>query len=168
MTRPYKRRSMIDSDDVQQGADIGRAPEELREGGVELEDIEIVPEHKMRSKAQEAKFMNELVTVEIEGDDEPNSPVFICSGHNGVMQYIERSKPQSIKRRYLYSLLAAKRINFASAFGKDGSGNEFNRLKGSARSSHRIRLIEDKNPEAGMKWFQTVSASLSKLSATAG
>lgn len=154
-----RRKSIISTDDVETGFDIGRAPDELREAGVDVSDIDIVPAHKMRSKAEEAKFMEEKVIVEIEADDDPNAPVFVYSGHQGVSQYIERGKPQAIKRKYLYSLLAAKRVKFACAFGKDGNGNEFNRLSPSGKTTHRVRLIRDDNPNGGMKWFQSVSSA---------
>ncbi len=158
MTGP-RRRAIIESDDVQNGINIGRAPDELRDAEIELEDIDIIPAHQMVSAAAEAKFMEELVTVEIEADDDPNSPVFISAGHNGITQYIKRGCEQVIKRKYLYSLLAAKRVKFACAFGKDGNGNEFNRMSGSGQSSHRVRLVDDQNPRGGMKWFQSVAAS---------
>lgn len=154
-----RRKSVIASDDLETGYDLGRTVPELREMGIESADIDIVPAHKMRSEAQEAKFMEDRVMVEIEADDDPNAPVFVYSGHNGVVQYVERGKPQAIKRKFLYSMLAAKRIRFACAFGKDGNGNEFNRLNPSAQTTHRIRLIRDDNPQGGMKWFQQVSAS---------
>ena len=152
-----RRKSIISTDDLEAGFDIGRAPEELREAGIDISDIDIVPAHKMRSKAQEAKFMEEKVVIEIEGDDDPNSPVFVYSGHNGVVQYVERGKPQAIRRKYLYSMLAAKQIKFACAYGKDGSGNEFNRLSPSGRTTHRVRLIRDDNPLGGSKWVQEIS-----------
>jgi hypothetical protein len=154
-----RRRAVISTDDVEIGVNLGRAPEELREAGVEVDDIDIVPAHKMHSKAEEAKFMEEKVIVEIEGDDDPNAPVFVFAGHNGVSQYVERGKPQVIKRKYLYSMLAAKRVKFACAFGKDGNGNEFNRLNGNGQTAHRVRLVRDDNPLGGMKWFQAVAAA---------
>lgn len=154
-----RTKGVVRTDDLQVGYDLGRAPEELREAGVEIEDIEIVPAHQMRTKAQDAKFMEEKVLVEIEADDDPNAPVFVYSGHNGVMQYIERGKPQAIRRKYLYSLLMAKQVKMACAFGKDANGNEFNRLTPNGKTTHRVVLIRDDNPLGGMKWFQSVTSN---------
>lgn len=154
-----QRRSVISSDDVESGFDLGRAPDELRDDGVDVSDIDIVPAHKMQSKAQEAKFMEEKVLIEIEADDDPNAPEFISTGHNGVSQYIRRGIPQAIKRKFLYSLLAAKRVKFACAFGKNADGNEFNRLNPSGQTTHRVRLIQDNNPAGGMRWFQSVTSA---------
>lgn len=150
------RRSVISTDDVEAGFDLGRAPEELRDAGVDVSDIDIVPASKMHSKAQEAKFMEEKVLIEIESDDDPNAPEFISTGHNGVSQYIRRGIPQAIKRKFLYSLLAAKRVKFACAFGKSSDGNEFNRLNPSGQTTHRVRLIRDDNPMGGSKWVQSL------------
>lgn len=118
--------------------------------------IEVIPETKMARKAAEEAFMNEYVTIMIEPDDNPDAPVFLQSGHNGVDQYIQRGVPQRIKRRFLYSLIAGKKTAQSSAFGKDGSGKEFNRLTGRTSTTHRISLIEDsiEGRKAFAQWMQ--------------
>ena len=150
-----KENAIIESDSLEHGFNLGstRPPDELREAGIDVDDIEIVTEVKARDKIAEARFMEEKVVIEIEADDDPNAPEFIYTGHQGVTQYIMRGKPQAIKRKYLYSLLAAKTVKMAAAFGKDGNGNEFNRLTPSGRMTHRVRLIRDDNPLGGMQWF---------------
>lgn len=118
--------------------------------------IEVIPETKVAKKAAEEAFMNEYVVVLIEPDDDPDAPVFLQSGHNGVDQYIQRGVPQRIKRRFLYSLIAGKKTQQASSFGKDGSGKEFNRLTGRTSTTHRIALIEDttEGRKAFAQWMQ--------------
>lgn len=159
---PRAKQAIIGTNDLDNSVILGQAPDELRDAGVDLSDIQIVSADKMRDKASEAKFMEEKVEIEIEAGDGPNDPVFVHSGHQGVSQYIKRGVVQTVKRKYLYSLLAANSVKFACAFGKDGSGNEFNRMSGSGQRAHRVRLISDKNPEGGMKWVQEVAASLSR------
>jgi len=117
------------------------------------EDIELIASSSM-SKAQVEKFMNEKVVIEIEASNEPSAEVFVHSGNNGRAQYIKRGEPQSIKRKYLYSLLAAQKVGFGCAFGRDANGNEYNRLSASSSTTHRVRLIRDDNPQGGMKWIQ--------------
>lgn len=116
-------------------------------------DEEIVTSSSM-SKAAVEKFMNEKVVIEIEASDDPNAEVFVHSGNNGRAQYIKRGEPQSVKRKYLYSLLAAQKVGFGCAFGRDANGNEYNRLSPSSSTTHRVRLIRDDNPLGGMKWIQ--------------
>lgn len=153
------QQGIISTDDVVAGFDLGKPVPELREAGIDVDDIEIIPAANMLSTAEEEKFMNERVVVEVEDDDDPNSPMFVYTGHNGVTQYIQRGKPQVIKRKFLYSAIAAKRVKFACQFGKLNNGEEFNRLNPSATTAYRIRLIRDDNPQGGMSWFQKVSQS---------
>lgn len=118
--------------------------------------IEVIPETKAARKAAEEAFMNEYVVVLIEQSDDPDAPIFLQSGHNGVDQYVQRGVPQRIKRRFLYSLIAGKKTAQASTFGKDGSGKEFNKLTGRTSTTHRISLLED-TPEgrkAFAQWMQ--------------
>jgi hypothetical protein len=154
------RKSIISSDDVRAvNRTTSEAAPELDEAGFESGDIHVVQERDAEFMAREAKFMEDKVVVEIEGDEDPNSPVFVYLGHNGVSQYVKRGEPQTIKRKFLYSALAAKTVKFACAFGKDNSGNEFNRLSPNVKTTYRIRLVEDLNPQGGMKWVQQVAST---------
>lgn len=136
-----RTKSIISTDDVE----IRTLPE--------IGDDELVASSSM-SKAAVEKFMNEKVVIEIEASDDPNAEVFVHSGNGGRAQYIKRGEPQSIKRKYLYSLLAAQKVGFGCAFGRDANGNEYNRLSPSSSTTHRVRLIRDDNPAGGMKWVQ--------------
>ena len=140
------------------------APPEINEmGGFEASDIDVISPAHLRSMAAQAAFMEEKVVVQIEDDDDPNSAVFIPSGHQGTFQYIKRGSPQTIKRKYLYSLIAAQRIKFACAFGKDQSGNDMNRMSGSGQSTYRVHLISDNNPEGGLKWVHAMMKETSNI-----
>jgi hypothetical protein len=159
MPRPSK--SVISTSDVPVGFDTGHpaAPPEFNEGGFGVEDIQIVKPTQLMDKVQEARFMEEKVTIQIEDDSDPNAPQWVHSGHQGITQYVLRGQPQTVKRKFLYSLLAAKTVTMACRFGKDAKGDEFNDLKARAKTTHRVVLIEDRNPLGGMKWFQAVMAS---------
>lgn len=152
-----KTETITGAGDESEGFDLGRTPPELREAGIEADDIEVVAAKDMVSAVQMEKFMNEKVVVEVESDPEDeNAPVFVYVGHNGVTQYIKRGEPQTIKRKFLYAALVAKRVKMACSFGKDNSGNEFNRLTPNAAMTHRIHLVSDNNPQGGMRWVQSV------------
>jgi hypothetical protein len=147
-------KSVIESSDVQAGFN---APPELREAGITVDDIEVVTEKNMADAVATEKFMNEKVVVHIEADPEDeNAPVFVYTGHNGVSQYIKRGEDQTVKRKFLYSALMSKRVKFACAFGKDGSGNEYNRLTPNVSTTYRIHLVQDDNPQGGTRWVQSV------------
>jgi hypothetical protein len=120
--------------------------------------IAIVDPAKFDAKAADEAFMNELVEIQIESTDDPNEPLFIESGHNGVTQYVKRGEPQTIKRKFLYSLIAGKQARLVSSFGKNADGKEFNRLAGPSVGTHRIVVISDtaKGRAAYNTWAQTV------------
>jgi len=148
--RSLRRKPMISTKDL----DGARSEAEISATGpasVRHSQIEVIPEAKMEAKAKDAAFMNEYVTILIQGSEDPDAPIFVQSGHNGTDQYIQRGVPQRIKRKFLYSLIAAKKTAQASSFGKDGSGREFNRLTGRTSTTHRIDLLED--TQEGRKMF---------------
>ena len=121
--------------------------------GVETtkDDIEIVQPSQLADKAAEEKFMNEFVVIMIEPDDDPNSPEFLYSGHNGISQYIHRGHEQRIRRKFLYSLVSGKKVQFSCSFGKRETGEPFNRMVGSGNTTYRLSVIED--TQEGRKRF---------------
>lgn len=162
---PRRSSAIATSGDFQQvqsatSATAHQEAPELKETQFHPSDLDIVTdEQRMRHKAQEAKFMEDRVEVEIEMDDSPDSPIFVHLGHNGISQYVKRGEPQVVKRKYLYSALAAKTVRLACSFGKDASGNEFNRLSPSVNTTYRVRLLRDDNPQGGMNWLRQVAAA---------
>lgn len=150
-----KKGAMVGTQDVQSGQDQGASIPPIGPAEIVMDDIKVVDAHQMKDKAEHERFMNEMVTIRIEADDDPNSAIFVPCGHNGTDQYIRRGVDQTIKRKFLYSLLAAKRKQFACSFGKDGSGQEFNRLEGRARPTHSLHVVRDDNP-SGRDWFTAV------------
>jgi hypothetical protein len=118
----------------------------------EVSGIEVIPESMFKSKAEEESFMNEKVVVHVESGDDDNEPLFVHTGHNGDTQFLMRGQDQPIKRRFLYSLMAAKVLKLVSSFGKRADGKEFNKLEGPSRNTHRFYVVEDS--AKGRKWFQ--------------
>lgn len=149
-------KSVISTSDVEAVNRAMAPPEELPE--FDADDIQIVAADRMDIKAKTEKFMNERVVIEIEPGTEANDPVYVELGHNGINQFVKRGEPQSVKRKFLYSALMAKRVSINVAYGKDPAGNEFNRATLSAKNTYTARLVSDPNPEGGSKWVQKVMA----------
>lgn len=154
MARHYTKTNRLSTGDMEVNGHPGGAIPAIGEAEFHVGDIEIVDGPKMRTKAEEAAFMEELVTVFIEEDDEPNAPIFVHSGHQGVTQYIQRGKLQTIKRKFLYSLASAKHTSFACSYGMK-EGGEFNLLTPKARGTHRLYVERDDNP-IGRRWLMDV------------
>lgn len=138
-------------------SDVPAAPE-VHEGGITASDIQIVKESDLSFKAKEAKFMNEMVQIQIEPGTKDNDPMFVQLGHNGASQYVLRGEPQAVKRKFLYSGLMAKVIRMNCTFRRGAGDTEVNKLTPSTKLSYGIQLIRDDNPQGGMKWFQRVMA----------
>jgi len=165
MGRPRK---VISSDDVeiQHDPNVSLAPPELAPP-FDIDDIEIVDNeadvnyHKQlrnKAKREAIKFGNQLITIIVETDSNPDAASFVFAGHQGIKQYILRGVPQEVKRKYVCSFLAGKKVTVNAMYGKDNSGREFNTMNSSAAGTYRVTLVEDKHEGGGMKWFQQVMA----------
>ena len=136
----YVKKNLLGADDVDPPVEtIGISTT----GEAEATRIDIIQPERMHAKAEDERFMNELVEILIEASDDPNAPLFVETGHNGVQQYVQRGVPQTIKRRYLYSLCAAKQARMVCDFGRDAGGKEFNRLEGPKIGTHRVTVLND-------------------------
>lgn len=151
-------KKIISSDELEP---INRAiaPPELNEAGFDASDIQVVRPDRMETKIKEEKFMNERVEIMIEPGLEANDPMYVDLRHNGITQMVKRGEPQIVKRKFLYVALMGKKVAMNCMFGKDSSGNEFNRLTPSTSGALRAALLRDNNTErGGMKWVQSVMA----------
>lgn len=151
-----RAKKQIKSDDFK-GAKTFAEISATGEAEVDVSQIEVVPLESAAAVIEDEAFMNEVVEIMIDADEDPNAPVFLQTGHNGIDQYIQRGVPQRIKRKFLYSLVAAKRTQFACAFGKDNGGNEFNRMQGRTNTTHRLNVLDDtpKGRAAFARWMQS-------------
>lgn len=136
----------------------GKEAPELRQTEFHRCDLDIVSERDVDYAAKEAAFFEEKVEILIEMDDHPDAPIFVPLGHNGTTQYVKRGEPQVVKRKFLYSAFAAKTLRYACAFGKENSGQEFNRLSPSVSTQYRVQLLRDDNPQGGPRWLRSVAA----------
>jgi len=148
-------RGIINTDDVEVQAKKLTLPEF---GEYHFDEIEIVQPKEMMSAAEEAAFMEEPVVINIQASENRNAATFEYVGHQGISQYIRRGIDQCVKRKFVYSLLAAKATQYACDFGKNGS-REFNVLNGQGKVTHGITLRHDPNPRGGMKWFSEVQSN---------
>ena len=160
MPRVYTKRSQVDTDDLNLQANMGTPPE-LDEAGFEADSIHVVGEKDFQDAAKVEAFMNEKIVVQIEGDaHNEHAPLFVQFGHNGISQYVKVGDEQVIKRKFLYSGLAAQVVRINCAFGKGSSGGEFNNVTPTASLTHRIRLVRDDNPQGGSQWVNRVMREL--------
>lgn len=147
-------KSIISTDDLEMADRVADLSEY---GHLQFEDLEVVSEKNGLTAAEDAAFMEEPVIIVLELSGDPNAATFEAAHHNGVTQYLERGRPQKVKRKFLYSLLVARKVGVACNFGRKPDGTEFNRVVATPKTTHQVRLLEDKNPKAGMAWVQKVS-----------
>jgi hypothetical protein len=150
------KNAVINSSDVE--ATSRMAPPEFQEQEFHASDIQVVAPDRLAFKAAEEKFMNERVEILIEPGTEPNDPVYVELGHQGIKQMVKRGVPQIVKRKYLYVALMGKKVSMQCSFGMAADGKEYNKLTPAVAGTYRTSLLSDPNPQGGAKWVQSVMA----------
>lgn len=101
-------------------------------------------------------FMNELVTIVINPSQDPDDPILVKVGVNGVNQFIPRGEPIAIKRKYIEVLARAKRTDFAQTLD-ERLGEKMNHLRAMHSLRHPFSVISDPNRH-GSDWLVGVLA----------
>lgn len=118
--------------------------------------IDVVDKPLPKEAFEMEAFMNEPVTIVINPPQDPDEPMLVQVGVNGVNQFIPRGEPIAVKRKYVEVLARAKRTDFKQTLD-DRLGEAMNHL----RSMHSLRfpfsVIRDPNPNGGA-WLTGVLA----------
>lgn len=118
--------------------------------------IDVVDKPLPKEAFEMEAFMNEPVTIVVNPPQDPDDPMLVQVGVNGVNQFIPRGEPIAVKRKYVEVLARAKRTDFKQTLD-DRLGEAMNHL----RSMHSLRfpfsVIRDPNPNGGA-WLTGVLA----------
>jgi len=122
-----------------------------------IDVVKSVDTPRMKVKAAEMAFMDEYVTVQIADTGSPNEEQYVQLGNNGTPQFVERGKPQKIKRKYVEVLARAKRGAVQTPEFVDASGARSTRIVKTPTLAYPFQVIMDKNPN-GRAWLQRILA----------
>lgn len=118
--------------------------------------IDVVDKPLPKEAFEMEAFMNEPVTIVVNPPQDPDDPMLVQVGVNGVNQFIPRGEAIAVKRKYVEVLARAKRTDFKQTLD-DRLGEAMNHL----RSMHSLRfpfsVIRDPNPNGGA-WLTGVLA----------
>lgn len=74
--------------------------------------IEPITEERFNAKADELAFMEEPVTIVIPSSGQENEEIFIPVGNNGRTVYIRRNVETTLRRKFVESLLRARKTTY--------------------------------------------------------
>lgn len=119
--------------------------------------IDVVDKPLPKGALEIEAFMNEMVTIVVNAPHDPDEPMLVQVGVNGVNQFIPRGEPIAVKRKYVEVLARAKRTDFAQNLDERLGETAFNQV----RPMHSLRfpfsMIHDPNPNGGA-WLTAVLA----------
>lgn len=124
------------------------------------DEIEVVNEFAFTERAEQDKFMHELVLVEVMPTTDKNAEFIIPLNVNGVVQNMIRGQHQWIKRKYLEVLARAKTVNVSTQEYVNVQSEKGTRIVRNAAVHYPFRVIEDKNPK-GYPWLQQILSEAS-------
>lgn len=124
----------------------------------ELTDtIETVDTPRWEEKAKNLAFMNEMVTVQIHDTGSINEEQFVEVRNDGKPQFIERGKPQTIRRMFVEVLARAKKEGISTPEYTDATGARATKIIRSPSLRYPFSVVEDRNPE-GRTWLTRILA----------
>lgn len=118
-------------------------------------DIEIV-DRVVTDSLEMEKFMHEPVTVMIADSNDENDVELIQVQVNGIRQFFQRGRAQTVKRYFVERLARAKRTSYSQTLD-DRQGETMNTMKPRHAQRYPFTVIEDANPKGG-PWLRNIMA----------
>ena len=123
--------------------------------------IEIETVRPMNSGAGDSKqlaelaFNEELVEVMLHESTDPNAENPVFTACNGVTQYFFRGEVQTVKRKFVAILAAAKEHAIRTPEYTDNQGARATKIVRTSSLKYPFSVISDKNPR-GAAWLKTL------------
>ena len=121
------------------------------------DNFQVVDAPALGGKAAILAFMEEEVVVRLATTADKSQEPIPRFSVNGINQYIQRGKPQAIKRKFLQEIARSKHESINTPFARDGNGFDTYNLSKQHSLKYPFELIEDKNPR-GRPWLEKILA----------
>ena len=146
-------RKPIDAADEYLGASRQFNIDEIGSGHA---DIEVVDRVLSSDKAEQEKFMNEVVTVMVHESTDQNDAELVQVGINGRTQFFKRGVPQDVRRCYLERLARSKKTSYSQNLDHI-LGEQMNNMRSHNALKYPFSVLEDRNPK-GSAWLRGILA----------
>lgn len=120
-------------------------------------DIEVVDRVLTSDKAEQERFMNEIVTIMVHDSTDDNAEPLIPVGINGRMQYFARGVPQDVRRCYVERLARAKKTSYTQDLDERKGEAIYNTMRPHHALKYPFSVVNDPNP-LGAAWLRNLLA----------
>jgi hypothetical protein len=118
---------------------------------IEIEGVDFL------NKAAALAFMEEMVVVRVNPDNNPHSDKRVPVMVNGRMWVLTRGKKYEVPRKVVEGLARAKPVHFANVKVQNADGDDEYEWPQEAGLRYPFEVMEDKNP-MGRRWLESVLA----------
>lgn len=157
MSKPIMQKTQLDTNEMQVGQN--QAFDIPNTGHIDREnfrdEFETVDTPTWKDTAKLAAFMEQEVLIVISDTELPNAEQVIQLAVQGKNQFVFRSKPTWVKRKYLEVLARARPEAISTQEFTDASGNRATRIHKTSGQKYPFRILEDKNPD-GYRWLECI------------
>lgn len=154
---PRTKHLDVHKDNLQVGQDRPRTMKSTGPAAQSLEPplVEAVERPLTNDKAENLRFMEDILTVQVHDSTDPTDEPFPCVWNGGVSQYFIRGKEQQVKRKFVEVLARAKKTTYSQELFKDGAGNDTYRQIPHTAPRWPFSVLHDPHPR-GRDWLKAV------------
>lgn len=117
-------------------------------------DIDIIDKPNWKDKAKMEAFMAEMVTVNVHDTTAPNADPIVEIWVNGRVQRFLRGLDQTVKRKYVFGLVRAKKTTFGQEKFKNEAGDDAYRYP--TRTAPEYPFTVKNDTPQGREWLKKV------------
>lgn len=120
-----------------------------------IDEVKSIDTPNFKSKAKLLAFMEEPVKILIKNTGMPEESQFVEVGNNGTVQFIERGKWQTVKRKFVEVLARAKKYAVQTQKYKDQDGADSTKIVTIPALVHNF---ETQDSPDGKVWLNRILA----------
>lgn len=122
-----------------------------------VQEIEIAPAYGSMEKAAKLAFMEEKIDVMVHESTDPNAEQIVETWANGVSQRFIRGQVQTVRRKFVGILAAAKSTGIATREARDNNGDRTTVIAKHTALKYPFSVVRDENPR-GAQWLKSALA----------
>ena len=120
--------------------------------------VQTVTETEFKTLAEQEKFMQDMLVVEIHKSGDKNAPPQVAIGLNGDICWLPRGRKIKLPRGLLGVLLQSQERTYTTERNQDPNADEGYVAKAANSLCYPVNVLYDPRPAEGRRWMRRVTA----------
>lgn len=119
--------------------------------------VEVITDREFADQNEYAKFMQDMIVVELHTSTDRNAPTHAYVGVNGEQVWLPRGQKINIPRYFIERLARSRPQNYRTTANPDPSADQAMLTQRQTGMDYPFSVLRDPQPAKGRAWLERVS-----------